>query len=517
MSLPHLSTDILREYTTLSEWVANEESSTTRSASEIKQHIETELIRQATYFALLQYFHHEQTNTWGEVGEDASRLSFTRIILDIPEGDPVTYEHSLAFQDVLKARFNEFDVTAVPIDQIKDTLKNYKFHLAGLEFQLQESEQLNRLLEFIESSLKIQAGDYGHERELILGHGQHISFDEYQVIDIYTEVMRTANMVTSLAAAIGHNQIFVRHVALEGIFQLKWVSFITHPQPSYYQPEYRAGYQLKALTCSAYEINSYATLRDRQNEFLNDMRENILFHELGHGVIQHRLLPIPIATFSEASKIISHPLIHSLLELLAEIAPQNGALFGPLWNIVSVNKTNSKRAERMFWMYVSDTWFFDTGDDYMYFYSDLVAMTFGTALQKDGTFNIQELETRVWKPNGILDLAVGTVVRLCEAIIQRLNRLTFLIDDRKLSFEDAKSKIRSNLVDATTDTIDEYLLQTAEWHQLLDLALQDKEIADNIVSMLEGESIVFLKALAEVAGLNREHPRQDVINRLLNI
>ncbi len=510
-----LSSDIISRYTSLDHWIS-ESNPSNLDAPTIQTQIETDLIRQATYFALLQFWQHEQTGVWGEVGEDASRLSFIRIILNLPEDMTVESSHISQFNTQLPQLYADFNITEVPLHAIKDRLGEYRFRLAGMEFQLHDSEWINQLLQFVGSDLCLQSGDYGHERELILGHGQIHQCDEYRVVDLTTEIMRTANMVTSLAAAIGHNQIFVRHISLQGIFQLKWESFISYPYPFHDRTEFEAGHQLKKLTCAAYGIRSKSDLADHKSEFLKDMRENILFHELGHAVIQHRLLPLRIATFSEASKIISHPLIHSLLELLAEIAPHNGAILGPLWNIIQVAKESPLRATRMFWMYVSDTWFFDTPDDYMYFYSDLVALTFSTAIHPDGTMDFDHFESVVWGENGILKMTLAHVEALCGSIMSSMESVIYPIEDQEMSFTQANKWIKRKIDEENAQDSSEYLQQTAQWHQVLNIALENKEFEEQTLKMLEEKSHQFMALLAEKTGFAGENPRHKVMGRILN-
>jgi hypothetical protein len=509
-----LSSEIISGSPSLSDWLI-QSGRPDLDATVLQHQIESDLIQQATYFSLLQFWQHEQTGIWGEVGEDASRLSFTRIILQIPEDLTVEISHITQLNAQLPQLYADFNITDVPLDTIKDRLGDYRFKLAGMEFQLHDSEWINQLLQFIGSDLCIQSGDYGHERELILGHGKTFQFDEYRVVDLTSEVMRTANMVTSLAAAIGHNQIFVRHASLQGIFQLKWDSFISYPYRFHESPEFEAGHQLKALTCNVYDIRSLTDLADRKTEFLKDMRENILFHELGHAVIQHRLLPTPIATFSEASKIISHPFIHSLLELLAEIAPKNGAILGPLWNIAQVARTTPSRAARMFWMYMSDTWFFDTADDYMYFYSDLVALTFGAAIDVDGTLDFDHFESVVWGKNGVLEMTLKTVEVLCQTIMSEMEPLIYTIENQEMSFIQANQWIKTTLVEENAQDSSEYLQQTAQWHQLLNIALENKDFEHQTLTMLEEQSHQFMSRLAEKTGFTGNNPRHKVIERIL--
>ena len=56
-------------------------------------------------------------------------------------------------------------------------------------------------------------------------------------------------------------------------------------------------------------------------------------------------------------------------------------------NMIAIYKTDKNRAESMFYMYLSDVWFYDTPDTYMYLYSDLMVLILVRYIRKNQTIN----------------------------------------------------------------------------------------------------------------------------------
>ena len=97
-------------------------------------------------------------------------------------------------------------------------------------------------------------------------------------------------------------------------------------------------------------------------------------HEFGHGIIQHNILPFELGAIGEASKIYGENIYTSILEFLADFSPNHDGLKGPIQNMIAISKKDRERAKRMYLMYMSDTWFYNTDDTYMYTYSDLMIL-----------------------------------------------------------------------------------------------------------------------------------------------
>ena len=68
---------------------------------------------------------------------------------------------------------------------------------------------------------------------------------------------------------------------------------------------------------------------------------------------------------------------------------------GPIHNIINISKTDRNRAIRMYLMYLSDTWFYNTDDKYMFTYSDLMSLILIRYITDDYDINFELLFTDI--------------------------------------------------------------------------------------------------------------------------
>ena len=338
------------------------------------------LHNQLNYYAHLIYALMQKSDNWGDAGQYQVDASFTRHLLNLPPETSLTYTHTTHFQTLVQTHQKALNLSEKTTETLQKELDDFTLTLNDKTYTIHTIPDLNKHLQDIGSTWRIQGGMYGYALEFMVGEGPQETFGDYTVYYLETEHLRSPNTIVAMAAVIGETEIFVRKEALATIYHLKcgqaleslhWGSFMN-------APEHTLSQKIKTKVLSLYNITTQETLLSAQETFIADMKETVMYHELGHGVIQHHLLPIDIATFAEASKLFGEHIITALLELLAEIAPKKDTFTGPLENIHTLSKTNPKRAERMYWMYASDTWFFDTPDEYMYLYSDLMALTLST-------------------------------------------------------------------------------------------------------------------------------------------
>jgi hypothetical protein len=85
--------------------------------------------------------------------------------------------------------------------------------------------------------------------------------------------------------------------------------------------------------------------------------------------------------------------LYQFLELFADLAPKIGKEKGPFSHIIDISKSDPKRAEQLFYLYLSDTWFFDTEDDYMYPYSELIVLIFLRYVKDDKSIDFERLRS----------------------------------------------------------------------------------------------------------------------------
>jgi hypothetical protein len=93
-----------------------------------------------------------------------------------------------------------------------------------------------------------------------------------------------------------------------------------------------------------------------------------------------------------ATKYYGETIFTSLLEFFADVAPSRKKLRGAIQNMLKVSSRDVGRAERMFYMYFSDVWFYDTSDTYMYLYSDLIVLFLLRFIQDDQHINFLKIK-----------------------------------------------------------------------------------------------------------------------------
>ena len=288
--------------------------------------------------------------------------------------------------------------------------------------------------------------------ELIYGKGRLKKYHGYTVTFVKKEYIRTPNNVMSMAAIIGHQNIYVRLESLSTIFAQKWLQIFDYNEfemlTIHSDPFWNIAEGIKQKVLELYNINEKEELIAKEKTFINDMSETILYHELGHGIIQHNILPFELGAIGEASKIFGENIYTAILEFLADFSPVHDKLMGPIQNMIKISKTDKNRAKRMYLMYMSDTWFYNTEDTYMYTYSDLMTLILIRYLKEDDIdFKLMEKELTYDPENTSPKSHFERIISLYKADIEELKTMcenaTFTIAGNDLDYK----KIRDFLIE----------------------------------------------------------------------
>lgn len=336
------------------------------------------LALQAERLCLLDYYRMLCSGDWGDGGEQAVKLSFCRLFLNLPPHIELTYDHAEIFYGLIDQKLKDLGISGMSLADIESELDAFVFQYQGKSYSLDDLENCYEDLRLSESTCVIQGGYYGKSIEFILGDGWMDVFESVQVTTITSEWMRSPSVLIPIAAMISFRHVYIRQLALQSIFYQKWVPFLAQGWMPEASDAVRVSSWIKQRAVWAFENK----LLESEVEFVADMRINVLYHELGHAIIQHERLDLKVATLGEGAKMLGPQILLDLLEVLAEVADESGAMRGPLFNMIDISKTNPDHANRLFWTYWSDAWFFDTPDAYMYGYSGLMAVIFYASLNE---------------------------------------------------------------------------------------------------------------------------------------
>jgi hypothetical protein len=410
--------------------------------------LEKTIYNQVFYYAHLMYHYMTISNDWGEPGEQQVKITFCRNLLKIDPNIHLDESHAKTFELMVTENIKRLKINDYSAEHSRQQLRNFKFNLFGQMFEIYKANNINTFLKFAGSNKFLHAGQYGSQMELIFGSGTSKDYREYTVTHVKKEYIRTPNNVVSMAAIIGHNNIYIRLESLKTIFAQKWLQIFNYSEVDmisiYSDPFWNIAEGIKQKVLEIYNINTREDLIENEQKFIKDMSETIFHHELGHGIVSQNILSHEFSAIGEASKFFGENIYTAILEFLADFSPSINGIHGPIQNMIEISKKNRSRAVKMYLMYMSDTWFYNTNDTYMYTYSDLITLILIRYLTpNDVDFDTMEKEllypSETSHFNRILTLYNNDILELktiCE-------NATFDISGNTMNF----TKIRSYLIE----------------------------------------------------------------------
>ena len=510
------------------------ESKLSVDENELKQltrKVEKIIYDQVVYYAHLMYHYMESSGDWGEPGEQQVKITFCRNLLKVEPKIHLNADHATKFTEKVKETIESLQINTISAETAKQELRSYKFKIFGKEFETYKSLELDRFLKFSGSNKFLHSGQYGSQMEFIFGAGKEQHHHGYNVTFVQKEFIRTPNNVMSMAAIIGHQNIYIRLESLKTIFAQKWIQIFDYNEfemlTIHSDPFWNIAEGIKQMVLEKYGIDSKEMLIEKESTFINDMSETIMFHELGHGIIQHNILPFELGAIGEASKIYGENIYTAILEFLADFSPESKQLMGPIQNMIKISKTDRNRAKRMYLMYMSDTWFYNTDDTYMYTYSDLMILILIRYLTNDD-INFEQMEKELlYKQDGnkshfdrIIDLYQSDITELktmCE-------NATFTIGGADMNYQ----KIRDFLIEEFRKNdgfvhVDTYEFLVPYWSNILgyiQTVSDSKQLVEDFIKQQQVKALkktMVLSCGKETAMKYNFDHRQYILDRMTKL
>ena len=389
----------------------------------------------------------EISGDWGEPGESQVKSTFCRNLLKIAPTEQLTHDHFNEFTSKVKSNIADLQINPLSAQAAEQQLKTFTFNFLGKTYELFKTSELNKILRFSGSNKFLHAGQYGKQMEFIFGSGTYKTQQGYDITIVKKEHIRTPNNVMSMAAIIGHQNIYIRLESLKTIFSQKWLQVFDYTEMDmlsiYSDPFWNIAEGIKQNVLDRYDIKIKEDLIEKETVFIDDMSETILYHELGHGIIQNEILPFELGAIGEATKIFGENIYTAILEFLADFSPKHDDIMGPIQNIIAISKKDRNRAIRMYLMYMSDTWFYNTEDTYMYTYSDMMTLILIKYITPDNDVNFEKLEQDLVyhsasnsnEPMSHFDRIIQLYISDVTEIKTIVENATFSVTDQELSFK----------------------------------------------------------------------------------
>ena len=476
---------------------------------------EQSVINQLKYYAFLIYRRLTVKDNWGDMGRQQIDGSFSRLLLDLRFDESLTFQQVQSFQDILKEAMVEHGILDWSESQLDEAFDDLSIELLGRKFFIQDFSLLNRCIRFLGSDIFIQGGVYGLDKEFMAGRGYSEQYGDYTCVTLDSEIVRSPHTIIPMAAVIGDQDVFIRMESLRTIFYLKWVGATQYWDVLFLSGDHNrlVSEGVKKECVRRYCDMTSDGLVKSMDVFVSDLRETVMFHELGHGVIQHHLLPIFAGALGETSKVVGENGVTALLEFLADFSPVYKSLKGPMQNMIDIAQTDVERAERLFWMYVSDTWFFDTEDVYMYVYSDMMALCFVHVVREDKSIDWDTLQDMIGTADsvtGTVDLnsegmpclvrfAIDWVVSCTEEWRQLMESATYTLKDKAPQsfdslYETVCEDVRSEWTAVEPFDLESYMTVASVWSQIFEYFSQSSDKIDAYHEMVKDQDSRLKKA-----------------------
>jgi len=420
-----------------------------KSLAKVVSFLEKQVYQQIFYFAHLQYHLMQVSDDWGPVGEQQVKLSFFRVLMKQGADQPIT-------DDMVDAFFAQVDENLVSLgikDLSKASAKSFfetQFvKLLGVEFKTNPGSRISRILRFLGSKYALVSSPYGKGFAYIFGKAVFKPHFDYGVYYISQEVIRSGSFVLANVASVCEHDVMMRYTAFETVFYQKWAQALEPRMVYLFGADAEdfscVSHAIKSQALALYGVSDRPALDKMKKIFIKEMHETVLFHELGHGITKDYIFPYEYLSIAQGidayHKLAAY---EGLIEFLSDFSPPTKELFGPMWNMVQVSYTDRKRAERLFYMYLSDVFFYDTEDAHMYDYSDMMCMIMVRYIKKDLSIDFEMIkkdmryEPGVHEKKSLFEKLAILYKEDCELIKTKVMGIKFMLSEER-DFQYVKS------------------------------------------------------------------------------
>jgi len=361
---------------------------------------------------------------------------------------------ALTDQDIKKAwalydhKIESFHVNDLTLEQIKQEMDTLTCDFFGIKKTIKDVREVNALLQFLGSIHLVSGSLYGQHYLYFFANATLQIIGDHQVYLLDKEWVRTPFAVYPIAAFSNafHREVMVRKESLRYVFDQKWMQVWNIPDHfTVYiktDPTKNISEGIKRKALSLFQVKDQDALKTIHSTFINHAAQNVVYHELGHIVTEGDILSSRAVAIANASKLVQDNILMTLIEILADFAPLVSKLKGTFVNMKDVAKQDVLNAERLFYIYLSDIWFYDTQDTYMFSYSDVLCLLILRYIQIDQHIDFQLMESDLAYDEHTplaMQKDASFSVFLCQLLEESAENVQLFLEKREFDIEGKKT------------------------------------------------------------------------------
>ena len=411
----------------------------------LKDVVEAKIFARVYYFALAQYTFMEKSGDWTEAGEDRVKLSYIRLLLNIPVENEISFNNYSEFEEMIRKNQVKYKLNECSVEQLRKIVDYPELIILGKAFNHNQSEDLNRLLEILGSKRRIMMGTNGSAKSIIFGVASSLDYGKYNIHFFSKEEIRTPNCVHYIVAIIEQKQIAIRREVCKYVFYNKWMPIFDYDMFQMESlsalDEENVGESIKKAVAKAFNSNSREDMEAKQELFLEVMSENLVCHELAHDALEDSNLNQTELLLADGLTSQKESILSIMTEVMTEWMPKRQDIKGPLKNIVDTSfiKNESEKAKQMLLIYMSDAWFLDTDTKFMYPYTYIMFTLFLNYMDSN-----QEIDfVKMYKESSsIFEFLSGWYRNTLTELYVKVKNFHYMDGNEKKTFKDLDKSVR---------------------------------------------------------------------------
>lgn len=387
----------------------------------LREVFEQQIIRHVRISALLQYQYMQKTQEWGDLGEQRITLSYCRHALNLANDVELTQVDVDRFERFISEESQ--DIIGLSVEELRQRDEEIRCNIFYKEIDYSKEKDIHALLHFLGSTKGLICGQLSIFRSIIFGEAEIKELNGYRITTFKKELARTPAAVLSIAAVVGGKHIAIRVASCETIYANKWQGIMRQsPHTLFFDllHEYEnvsTAFKLKAL--HAYGVKTQEDMTKTRQLILDEMVEGLLWHELGHGMVVNGRLSVEDSAFGEALGVWGANVISVMKEIVADWAPHNGEIKGPLYFMAHTDKS---KLTRMLYVYLSDNWFLGVQEDAFANHTEIMLALILKYISADGSVNQHSLQ-KAFSGETIFEYVLTEYMRITKYIEEKIKAL----------------------------------------------------------------------------------------------